>query len=130
MFAFEVRQGKLKFLNFFFPGKCFLTVKILGNRSMKNLFVSAVPGLDLFCLCRGAGSSYPGLEPHIYQCAPTFKPAAKSLWESLRSFAGLFPGQGLCVWGKFLLSEVGILGLFSVTAVPFSQLNSSTVQLC
>lgn len=40
-----------------------------------------------------------------------------------------FPGQGFYVWGKFLVSEVGIFGLFSIAAVPFSQLNGSMVQL-
>lgn len=54
MFPFEVRQGKLKVLNFF-PGKCFLTVKNLGEQIHEKA-VSAVPGLDFFCLCKGAGS--------------------------------------------------------------------------
>lgn len=41
-----------------------------------------------------------------------------------------YPGQGLYVWGKFLVSEVGNFGLFSIAAVTFSQLNSSVIQFC
>lgn len=88
MFQLEVRC-KFNFLIFFFffpQGRCFFTVKILGNIFIKNLLVSAVPGLILFCLCKGAGSYCPGFKPHICQCAPTFKSAAKSSWKFIGYF--------------------------------------------
>lgn len=91
------QTGKLKFFNFFFPGKCFITVKVLGNRSIKSCLSHLCQAWTCFALQR-CWQLMPRTQALHLPVCPSFKPAAKSLLKSIRSFPGPFSwSRTLCL---------------------------------